>query len=152
MNFKEVGIPHYTPEEHAFAREMLKHYENPDALDGAPPPPTKAWGKELAEYQKEHGVSINECLLSLQPYDKVGAGSTDVGDVSWNCPAARDPCGDHRGQDTGPLLAVYLLQQDLHRPQRREELRRQGDGRHRHRPHQRPQHHRAGQKELRALG
>ena len=87
-NFKEVGIPHYTPEEHAFAREMLKHYENPDALDGAATT-TKAWGKELAEYQKEHGVSINECLLSLQPYDKVGAGSTDVGDVSWNCPTAQ---------------------------------------------------------------
>ncbi len=84
-NFKEVGIPHYTPEEHAFAREMLKHYENPDALDGAATT-TKAWGKELAEYQKEHGVSINECLLSLQPYDKVGAGSTDVGDVEHIVP------------------------------------------------------------------
>ncbi len=34
-------------------------------------------------------MSLNELLLSLQPYDTVGAGSTDVGDVSWNCPTAQ---------------------------------------------------------------
>ena len=88
-NFKEIGVPKYTPEEHEFARQIIAHYEaGPNAMDGAAGT-TKAWGKELAEYQAEHGVSLNDVLLSLQSYDKASAGSTDVGDVSWNCPTAQ---------------------------------------------------------------
>lgn len=88
-NFKEIGVPKYTPEEHEFARQIIAHYEaGPNAMDGAAGT-TKAWGKELAEYQAEHGVSLNDFLLSLQSYDKASAGSTDVGDVSWNCPTAQ---------------------------------------------------------------
>lgn len=88
-NFKEIGVPKYTPEEHEFARQVIAHYEaGPNAMDGAAGT-TKAWGKELAEYQAEHGVSLNDFLLSLQSYDKACAGSTDVGDVSWNCPTAQ---------------------------------------------------------------
>lgn len=88
-NFKEIGVPHYTEEEHEFARQIVAQYEaGPNAEDGAAKT-TKAWGKELNDYYKEHGVSLNELLLSLQPYDTVGAGSTDVGDVSWNCPTAQ---------------------------------------------------------------
>ena len=88
-NFKEIGVPKYTPEEHEFARQIIAHYEaGPNAMDGAAGT-TKAWGKELAEYQAEHGVSLNDVLLSLQSYDKACAGSTDVGDVSWNCPTAQ---------------------------------------------------------------
>ena len=88
-NFKEIGVPKYTPEEHEFARQVIAHYEaGPNAMDGAAGT-TKAWGKELAEYQAEHGVSLNDFLLSLQSYDKASAGSTDVGDVSWNCPTAQ---------------------------------------------------------------
>ena len=88
-NFKEIGVPKYTPEEHEFARQIIAHYEaGPNAMDGAAGT-TKAWGKELAEYQAEHGVSLNDFLLSLQSYDKACAGSTDVGDVSWNCPTAQ---------------------------------------------------------------
>lgn len=88
-NFKEIGVPHYTPEEHEFARQVIANYEaGPNAQDGAYKT-TKAWADELNTYYKEHGVSLNELLLSLQPYDKVGAGSTDVGDVSWNCPTAQ---------------------------------------------------------------
>ena len=88
-NFKEIGVPKYTPEEHEFARQIIAHYEaGPNAMDGAAGT-TKAWGKELAEYQAEPGVSLNDFLLSLQSYDKASAGSTDVGDVSWNCPTAQ---------------------------------------------------------------
>ena len=88
-NFKEIGVPKYTPEEHEFARQIIAHYEaGPNAMDGAAGT-TKAWVKELAEYQAEHGVSLNDFLLSLQSYDKACAGSTDVGDVSWNCPTAQ---------------------------------------------------------------
>lgn len=88
-NFEEIGVPHYTPEEHEFAKQVVANYEaGPNAEDSAAKT-TKAWGEELAKFYKENGVSLNDFLLSYQAYDKCGAGSTDVGDVSWNCPTAQ---------------------------------------------------------------
>lgn len=88
-NFEEIGVPHYTKEEHAFAKEIVAAYEaGPNAEDSAAKT-TAAWGKELADFYKSNGVSLNDFLLSYQAYDKCGAGSTDVGDVSWNCPTAQ---------------------------------------------------------------
>ncbi len=88
-NFKEVGVPHYTDEERAFAREVIAHYEaGPNAQDSAAGVCTE-WRDELNTYYKDHGVDLNEFLLSLHPYEKATPGSTDVGDVSWNCPTAQ---------------------------------------------------------------
>lgn len=88
-NFEEIGVPHYTKEEHEFAKQIVANYEaGPNAEDSAAKT-TKDWGIELNKFYKEHGVSLNDFLLSYQAYDKCGAGSTDVGDVSWNCPTAQ---------------------------------------------------------------
>lgn len=89
-NFQEAGIPSYTPEEEAYAKELTESYEvKSDRLPGS------AWEeskeiKAFVEEATENGTKpLNDFLIPYLYSEKKSPGSTDVGDVSWLCPTAQ---------------------------------------------------------------
>ncbi len=85
-NFSEVGVPVYTGEEQAFAAALAATYEAEGYLPGV--------GRQDAGYaaavkaMKPAGA-MNDVLLPLYQGEAFSPGSTDVGDVSWQCPTAQ---------------------------------------------------------------
>ena len=85
-NFSEVGVPIYTGEEQAFAAALAATYEAEGYLPGV--------GRQDAGYaaavkaMKPAGA-MNDVLLPLYQGEAFSPGSTDVGDVSWQCPTAQ---------------------------------------------------------------
>ena len=85
-NFSEVGVPVYTGEEQAFAAALAATYEAEGYLPGV--------GRQDAGYaaavkaMKPAGA-MNDVLLPLYQGEAFSHGSTDVGDVSWQCPTAQ---------------------------------------------------------------
>ena len=85
-NFSEVGVPVYTGEEQAFAAALAATYEAEGYLPGV--------GRQDAGYaaavkaMKPAGA-MNAVLLPLYQGEAFSPGSTDVGDVSWQCPTAQ---------------------------------------------------------------
>ena len=85
-NFSEGGVPVYTGEEQAFAAALAATYEAEGYLPGV--------GRQDAGYaaavkaMKPAGA-MNDVLLPLYQGEAFSPGSTDVGDVSWQCPTAQ---------------------------------------------------------------
>lgn len=85
-NFSEVGVPVYTGEEQAFAAALAATYEAEGYLPGV--------GRQDAGYaaavkaMKPAGA-MNDVLLPLYQGEAFSPGSTDVGDVSWQCHTAQ---------------------------------------------------------------
>ena len=85
-NFSEVGVPVYTGEEQAFAAALAATYEAEGYLPGV--------GRQDAGYaaavkaMKPAGA-MNDVLLPLYQGEAFSPSSTDVGDVSWQCPTAQ---------------------------------------------------------------
>ena len=85
-NFSEVGVPVYTGEEQAFAAALAATYGAEGYLPGV--------GRQDAGYaaavkaMKPAGA-MNDVLLPLYQGEAFSPGSTDVGDVSWQCPTAQ---------------------------------------------------------------
>lgn len=89
-NFEEVGVPHYTDEEMAYAKKIMESYEfAPTELPGS------AWKedekvKEFVEEKSQDGTRpLNDFLMPYVHTNTRSAGSTDVGDVSWLTPTAQ---------------------------------------------------------------
>ena len=85
-NFGEVGVPAYTGEEQAFAAALAATYEAEGYLPGA--------GRQDAGYAAavkaiKPAGAMNDVLLPLYQGEAFSPGSTDVGDVSWQCPTAQ---------------------------------------------------------------
>ena len=86
QNFAEVGVPQHTPEEMAFATELATTYDADRHIPGS--------GSENADYAARvktllPGTAMNDVLLPLFTGEAFCPGSTDVGDVSWQCPTAQ---------------------------------------------------------------
>ena len=86
-NLHEIGTPEYTEEELAFAKAMhatvAKPYES-----------VEKYSKEYNKNDKQEILSHKgeELYQFIMPFHENGFqvfGSTDVGDVSWNCPTAQ---------------------------------------------------------------
>lgn len=88
-NLTELGAPEYTDEELAFAKAISEsvgdsRFESIEKV--AKSCPDKALKKEVLAHKGE------DMYRFVAPFDPVGLmsfGSTDVGDVSWNCPTAQ---------------------------------------------------------------
>ena len=85
-NFGEVGVPTYTGEEQACAAALAATYEAEGYLPGA--------GRQDAGYAAavkaiKPAGAMNDVLLPLYQGEAFSPGSTDVGDVSWQCPTAQ---------------------------------------------------------------
>jgi aminobenzoyl-glutamate utilization protein B len=89
-NFKAQELPRYTEEERAYAAALIKTSLKPPGAEAAMFLSNAE--KDRAEYTKRLGEK-KLCDLILPFYDEtpesVFPGSSDVGDVSWNTPAAQ---------------------------------------------------------------
>ena len=89
--FNEVGLPEYTDEEKALAAELRKTYDVPVA-----PGIAAGFDADIAAdvAERTNGLSDALCGFIMPEYHSAGfvAGSTDVGDVSWQTPAAQVHC------------------------------------------------------------
>ncbi len=88
-NFKELGVPHYTQEEHAFADELSKTYPGSDKTPSIAAENDGTLREQVEEQRRQCGHAMNEFLAPLYQGDAFDAGSTDVGDVSWLTPTAQ---------------------------------------------------------------
>ena len=84
--FAEVGVPQHTPQELAFAAELAATYDAGGSIpgSGSGDPAYAAEVKALLP-----GTAMNDVLLPLYTGEAFCPGSTDVGDVSWQCPTAQ---------------------------------------------------------------
>ena len=86
-NFQELGVPEYTPEELDFARAISQTY-SPGGTPGIGSQFDRAYAARVEELRRGSGA-MNDFLLPLYRGEAFRAGSTDVGDVSWQCPTAQ---------------------------------------------------------------
>ena len=89
--FNEVGLPEYSAEEKALAEALRKTYDVPVA-----PGIAAGFDADIAADVAERTNGLNDALCGfiMPEYHSAGfvAGSTDVGDVSWQTPAAQVHC------------------------------------------------------------
>ncbi len=88
-NFNEIGVPTYTNEEFAYAKALKATYGKSDELPSIAAqydPQAEAFVREKTENNER---ALNDFLAPLYAGYAFGAGSTDVGDVSWQTPAAQ---------------------------------------------------------------
>lgn len=89
--FNEVGLPEYTSEERQLAEALRKTYDV-----AAAPGIAAGFDADIAAdvAERTNGLSDALCGFIMPEYHSAGfvAGSTDVGDVSWQTPAAQVHC------------------------------------------------------------
>lgn len=89
--FNEVGLPEYSAEEKTLAEALRKTYDVPAA-----PGIAAGFDADIAAdvAERTNGLSDALCGFIMPEYHSAGfvAGSTDVGDVSWQTPAAQVHC------------------------------------------------------------
>lgn len=89
-NFTEIGVPEYTAQEMAFARELSETYEKePGFLPGFGTREDAMIAGFVAEKTNGGKTPLNDFLMPLYASLKSRPGSTDVGDVSWQTPTAQ---------------------------------------------------------------
>ena len=89
-NFEETGVPAYTEDEVAYAKELVDSYElEPTELPGAASQESEEI-KAFVEKASDDGKKpLNDFLVPYLHSEHRTAGSTDVGDVSWTTPTAQ---------------------------------------------------------------
>ncbi len=88
-NFSELGVPSHSAEELAYADALAKTYEGNDALPGIGSRYDEGYAQHVRRLRAEVGGPMNDFLLPLYTGEAFRPGSTDVGDVSWETPAAQ---------------------------------------------------------------
>ena len=88
-NFRKIGVPSYTSEEHDFADKLAMTYSSEEYLPGVAAEFDPDLREEVHELRKKNGHAMNEFLAPLYQGEAFKAGSTDVGDVSWLVPTAQ---------------------------------------------------------------
>jgi len=78
-NMREVGAPTYTEEELAFAAEIGKTIDRQNKVDGLRKNKVPNWERYV-------DVDLPTDILDAWNEGEIGHGSTDVSDVSWQCP------------------------------------------------------------------
>ena len=88
-NMEYVPMPEYTEEELAFAKELDASCPEPAEIPGTGAkfdPAIREKVKELSEGGKKY---LNDFIMPFYSGNEFEPGSTDVGDVSWQTPAAQ---------------------------------------------------------------
>ncbi|MBQ1311875.1 MAG: amidohydrolase [Blautia sp.] len=88
-NFEELGVPSYTEEEHLFADRLSGTYPGREGLPGFGAEFDPVVAKKVKELREKAGHAMDDFLLPLFTGEIFRPGSTDVGDVSWECPTAQ---------------------------------------------------------------
>ena len=84
-NYEELGVPNYTEAEKEYAEKLASTY-NSEGYTAGTGSENFEYASKVKEMQKG---ALNDFLMPLYTGDAFGAGSTDVGDVSWQCPTAQ---------------------------------------------------------------
>ena len=85
-NFSQLGVPPCTAEEHAFMEALSATYQGRDIPGGVGAENDPAFAEKVKAMQTSH---FNDFLMPLYQGPAFNAGSTDVGDVSYQCPTAQ---------------------------------------------------------------
>ena len=85
-NFAQLGVPSCTAEEHAFMEALSGTYQGRDVPGGVGAENDPAFAEKVKDMQTGH---FNDFLMPLYQGPAFNAGSTDVGDVSYQCPTAQ---------------------------------------------------------------
>lgn len=88
-NLLEVGVPEYTDEEWEYARALKATYDTHGTIPSLAAAMNSDVAKEVARITSNGELAINNFVAPLYTGDAFMAGSTDVGDVSWQTPAAQ---------------------------------------------------------------
>lgn len=88
-NFAEIGVPTYTQEEMDFAAKVMATYPAPSKLPGYAAEHNMQAAKLVREKTENLTKPLNDFLLPYYSGEDFGAGSTDVGDVSWLTPTVQ---------------------------------------------------------------
>ncbi|WP_308588704.1 amidohydrolase [uncultured Oscillibacter sp.] len=88
-NFQALGVPAYTAEEHAFADALARTYPGSDGLPGIGAKFDAALADQVRRLRGSAGHAMNGFLAPLYQGEALDPGSTDVGDVSWQCPTGQ---------------------------------------------------------------
>ena len=88
-NFEALGVPDYTAEELAFADGLAETYPGSDRAPGVGSQYDPDYAADAQARRAQAGHAMNSFLLPLYQGDAFQPGSTDVGDVSWQCPTAQ---------------------------------------------------------------
>ena len=89
QNFQELGVPSHTTEELAYADQLSATYPGNDRLPGVGSQYDLDYAEQARALRTKAGHAMNDFLLPLYQGDAFEPGSTDVGDVSWQCPTAQ---------------------------------------------------------------
>ena len=89
QNFEALGVPRYSWEEEEFADTLAETYEGSDTPCGIGAKHDAAIALQVQRQQRQRGHAMNAFLLPLYQGEAFVPGSTDVGDVSWECPTAQ---------------------------------------------------------------
>lgn len=85
-NFAQLGVPECSPAEHEFMEKLSATYAGSDAPTGVGAASNPAFAARVKAMQTSH---FNDFLMPLYQGPAFNAGSTDVGDVSYQCPTAQ---------------------------------------------------------------
>lgn len=88
-NFASVGVPTYTSTETAFAAALKATYPDRGLLPGIAAKYDPAASATVRELSHNGTAALNDFLCPLYMGYAFEAGSTDVGDVSWQTPTAQ---------------------------------------------------------------
>lgn len=88
-NFEELGVPIYTEEELAYADALAVTYPSHDRIPGIGAQYDFAIREKVQDLRAERSHAMNDFLMPLYQDKAFNPGSTDVGDVSWQCPTAQ---------------------------------------------------------------
>ncbi len=92
QNFEELGVPEYTEDELKFAKELAMTYEGNLEAPGIGSDFDAEYKEEalaLRDKYSKGAPGMNGFLLPHFTKDAFEPGSTDVGDVSWQCPTVQ---------------------------------------------------------------
>ncbi|MFP3951902.1 MAG: amidohydrolase [Candidatus Bathyarchaeia archaeon] len=78
-NMREVGQPRWTEEELLFASEIAETIDQKAKMD-------QLRKRKVPDYQKYKDVNLVTDILDAWDEGEISHGSTDVSDVSWQCP------------------------------------------------------------------
>lgn len=85
-NFAQLGVPECSPAEHEFMEKLSATYAGSDVPTGVGAASDPAFAARVKAMQTSH---FNDFLMPLYQGPAFNAGSTDVGDVSYQCPTAQ---------------------------------------------------------------
>ena len=88
-NYCRLGVPQYSSEEHNFADKLARTYSTCQNTPGIGSKFDPLYAAQVKQLRSDAGHYMNDFLLPLYQGEAFQAGSTDVGDVSWQTPTAQ---------------------------------------------------------------